>query len=207
MERVNYRGKKVGAYERDPDDYYIEDYWLTFALLDFLALAPPATIYDPACGSGRIPAVARSRGFTAYGSDLKRRIEGAAVHDYLSIADPPVGRVDWVITNPPFTSAVRFAERALTQARVGVAMIQRLAFLETVERADFFAASGLSHVAVSSDRTSMPPGAEYERGRIEAEGGRTAYAWFIWRQGWRGPWTGHFIAKARTQTARVEGER
>jgi hypothetical protein len=41
--------------------------------------------------------------------------------------------VDWIVTNPPFNVAMAILRHALEHARVGVAMLLRLSFLEPVE--------------------------------------------------------------------------
>lgn len=46
--------------------------------------------------------------------------------------------IDWVVTNPPFSSAYDMLLASWTRARVGIAMLLRLSFLEpTAERASF----------------------------------------------------------------------
>jgi hypothetical protein len=49
---------------------------------------------------------------------------------------PAPNSVDWIITNPPFWLAEPFILRALSLARVGVAILARTVFLESVGRYD-----------------------------------------------------------------------
>ena len=43
---------------------------------------------------------------------------------------------DWIITNPPFRLAERFALKALSLANTGVALLVRTVFIESVGRHD-----------------------------------------------------------------------
>jgi hypothetical protein len=85
---------------------------------------------------------------------------------------------DWVITNPPFRLAEEFVLRALDVARVGVAILARTVFLESVGRYKaIFEARPPSKFAQFSERVPML------RGRLDKTGTTaTGYAWFIWEK-------------------------
>lgn len=111
-------------------------------------------------------------------------VDAADVHDYgagYPVADylfgPLPDRVDWTITNPPFRLAEQFIERAIGTSDVGVAMIVRAAFLESVGRYDrLFSKLPPSDVLQFSERVVM------HKGRLAPEGSTaTAYAWLVWR--------------------------
>lgn len=90
--------------------------------------------WEPACGIGSL---AHGLGdyFERTEQSDKFAYGGHAIHDFLGEAPPPFGPVDWIVTNPPFGGMeARFVERALGLAGRGVAMLLRLAFLETVGR-------------------------------------------------------------------------
>ena len=53
------------------------------------------------------------------------------VADFVS-APYQVGQFDWVITNPPFRLGEEFVLRGLSIARVGVAILARTVFIESV---------------------------------------------------------------------------
>jgi hypothetical protein len=57
----------------------------------------------------------------------------APVRDFLTVPYPD-NSYDWVITNPPFRLAQEFVLQAQRVARVGVAVLVRTAFVETVGR-------------------------------------------------------------------------
>lgn len=83
--------------------------------------------------------------------------------------------VDWHVSNPPFNRALRILSLALPHARVGVAFLLRLTFLEPTKldgRGDWLEAHPLSRLIV------LP--------RIPFKGGRATdsvtCAWMIWQR-------------------------
>jgi hypothetical protein len=102
---------------------------------------------------------------------------GYPVADYLF--SNPVEMVDWTITNPPFRLAQQFIEQAIKQSRIGVAMIVRTAFLESVGRYNnLFSKFRPSHVLQFSERVVMHKGKLSEKGSTA-----TAYCWIVWLVG------------------------
>lgn len=101
---------------------------------------------------------------------------GNRVADFLHGAFAPV---DWVISNPPFRLGERFVLRALDLARIGVAMLLRVSFLESEGR----------YLAIYRDRPPTVYAPFVERvpmfkGRLDPDGSSaTAYAWFVWVHG------------------------
>lgn len=88
---------------------------------------------------------------------------------------------------PPYGVAQAFAERALTLSRHKVAFLLPLTFLEGMKRAEWLSVSPLARVHVFSWRISMPPGELLAAGKVKPQGGKKAFAWFVWEQGWVGP--------------------
>jgi hypothetical protein len=84
---------------------------------------------------------------------------------------------DWVITNPPFKYGQQFVEKALTVARVGVAMLCRTAFIETVGRYEMYCQHPLWRFAPFSERLPMI------EGKVDGSASSaTSYAWFVWNK-------------------------
>ena len=85
---------------------------------------------------------------------------------------------DWVIGNPPYNNAERHVRHALTMSH-GVAMLLRLAFMESLERVALWKGIGgcLREVRVLAARPS------FTKGGTDA----TAYGWFVWHRRHRGP--------------------
>ncbi|OYW64672.1 MAG: hypothetical protein B7Z40_13570 [Bosea sp. 12-68-7] len=86
--------------------------------------------------------------------------------------------VEWIITNPPFNLAVDFAERALREAKVGVALLLRTSWMEGGERYErLFRNRPPRLVAQYCERVPMVAG-RYDPTASVA----TSYAWFVWHQ-------------------------
>lgn len=166
------RGRRRRALRRANHDWYVDPPWATDVLLkneEFVG-----SVYDPACGIGTIPIRAWCAGLPAEGADIVDRGAGFPVVDFLTCDLP--ARVDNIICNPPYKLAERFLPRALAMARRKVAFLLRLAFLESERRHAVFTSTPLARVLVFSQRVSMPPGGS----GAEADGGKIAYAWFVW---------------------------
>jgi hypothetical protein len=85
---------------------------------------------------------------------------------------------DWVITNPPFRLAEEFVLKALRVARIGVAILARTVFLESVGRYEtIFRDQPSTKFAQFVERVPMV------RGRLDGKATTaTGYAWFVWEK-------------------------
>ena len=173
------------ASRREPSDsfdYFPTPPWATRALCEFLRddwrLLPSHTVREPACGEGDMARPLAEYAARVIASDIQDLGHGE-VEDYLFTPTQPV---DWVITNPPFRLAQAFIEKALDEARVGVAMFARLAFIEGIERHDtLFGPRPPAFVMPFVERVPIV------RGRLDAKASSaTAYAWFVWLSDHRG---------------------
>lgn len=83
---------------------------------------------------------------------------------------------DWVITNPPFKIAEDFIYEAQRVARVGVAMLVRTVFIESVGRYDrLFSKTPPSFFAQYVERVAMV------KGRLDRKASTaTGYGWAVW---------------------------
>lgn len=104
---------------------------------------------------------------------------GYDVNDYLFGPASHLSLTEWTITNPPFRLAEQFIERALDLSKVGVAVILRSAFLESVGRYErLFSRQPPSDVLQFVERVPMV------KGIVDPEAASaTAYAWLVWRKG------------------------
>ena len=100
----------------------------------------------------------------------------APVRDFLTFPYESKSH-DWVITNPPFRLAEEFVSRAMNVARMGVAILARTVFLESVGRYEsIFRDNPPSVFAQFTERVPMV------KGRVDAKASTaTGYAWFVWR--------------------------
>src|SRR5262249_31621895 len=123
--------QRGSGYQRKLLDEYETPAWVTLALIPHL---PEFTgkVWEPACGSGKMVAALEQAGFDVVGSDITQGV------DFLGQA-PEMG-VSAIITNPPYTLAQEFIERALhfDDTRI-VAMLLRTDFDHAASRAHLFA--------------------------------------------------------------------
>lgn len=181
--------RTTDALEEDPQrklwralDYYPTPPWAARAGGELIKRLDPAakTAWEPACGEGHMadPLAAYFDGLWA--SDIHGHGFGA-VHDFLGGALPSEVQagVDWVITNPPFLLAAEFLARGLEVANRGVALLCRLAFLESETRYQLlYGDQPVTVVAPFTERVAMQLGSWNPKGATA-----TAYAWFVWVKG------------------------
>lgn len=159
--------------KRRPLDDYPTPEWVIRAIAPFVA---GSTVLDPCCGAGAILDVFRERGAQVHGIELsperaaEARAKGYQVTEADALAhDWPAA--DLIITNPPFSRAQEFAEKAIRSVKPGgtVALLLRLGFLESKARMSFHRANG-SSVYVLASRPSF----------IGGKTDKTPYGWFLW---------------------------
>jgi hypothetical protein len=160
----------------DGPDFYPTPRWATEVLLDCEEFK--GTIWEPACGDGAMAKVFADRGQAVTASDLYDRGYGESGVDF-RISDRTA---DHIITNPPFHSAEAFVHAGLRQAKKKLALLLRLAFLESASRQKtIFSLSPPARVWVFSERITF-----YPKGAVRKGSGTTAYAWFVWDKRARG---------------------
>jgi hypothetical protein len=186
-------GNKAAPLDERKDDLYQTPPEAVHALLAVESL--PHRIWEPACGPGAIVRILRAAGHDVLSTDLVDYAspdQDSGGVDFLFPVDQlhprfdPVSREfkpDAIVTNPPFKNAGEFVERALTYSPY-VAMLLRLAFLESEKRRNILDNGMLARVHVFRKRLPMMHRQGWE--------GRTAnssmaFAWFIWERGHRGP--------------------
>ena len=133
-------------------------------------------VWEPACGNGAMSKVLQEWGHRVYNTDIEPRMDGAGKIDFLKCQ---VLMAPCIVTNPPFILAQEFAQHALDLGAEKVALLCKLAFLETQERGDWLEKSPLRFVWVFKKRLSL-----YREGVKLKNGGMIAFAWFIWEPRW-----------------------
>ncbi len=164
---------------KDSRDDFPTPPWATRALIEHVIRSKKSlrsqTCLEPACGVGHMAKVLQeyfgrvdSSDAYDYGFGKKR--------DFLARRPFESKSVDWIITNPPFRLAEEFVERSLKVARVGVAMLARTVFLESVGRYEgIFRERPPAKFAQFTERVPML------RGRLDRKASTaTGYAWFVW---------------------------
>jgi hypothetical protein len=133
-------------------------------------------LWEPACSDGTgIVLPLREAGFNVVASDIRdRQCPDSWVSDFFNTAGP--GDLTGIITNPPFSMARDFIDRALNKCGY-VAMLLRLAFLEGNARKPWFQSGPLARVHVSSRRLPMM---HREGWTGPKAGSAVCHAWFVW---------------------------
>lgn len=168
--------------EREVNDFYATDPKALELLLDMEEFDP--YIWECACGKGHLSEVLKKRGHIVKSTDLIDRGYGEGGVDFLQCTEKHNGDI---ITNPPYKYAQEFVEHALELIPNGnrVVMFLKLTFLESQNRRKMFDRYPPEYIYVSSSRIRCASGGEFERYK-HSSGTAIAYAWFIWRKGFKG---------------------
>lgn len=139
------------------------------------------TLWEPAAGGGHMVETLRPYFRDVFASDVYDYCCGYDVGSFIGqgpdVAQCPF-KPDLIATNPPFNRALDFAQRALDEARVGVALLVRSNWAESLNRYQrLFRDRPPSMIAQFVERVPMVKG-RWDPNADTA----TAYAWFIWRK-------------------------
>lgn len=162
-----------------PDDFPTPP-WATRGLIEHVLgdvnRFKAQTCLEPSCGAGHMAKVLKEYFGEVRYADAYEYGYGE-VRDFLTYPYE-TNAVDWVITNPPFRLAEEFVIRALRVAKIGVAMLARTVFLESVGRYNgIFKECPPSKFAQFVERVPMV------RGRLDGKATTaTGYAWFVWEK-------------------------
>lgn len=78
---------------------------------------------------------------------------------------------DWVVTNPPFNCAINILQHAHKRARIGVALLLRLSFLEPTKKREEFLVKNPPSVMLVLPRWSYT---------MDGSTDSVTTAWFVW---------------------------
>lgn len=174
-------------------DFYETPFNDTLAFLNASGWVPPSgVVWEPAAGNCALSVVLHERfpHHTIINTDIKMRdIPLDKEHDFLLDSPPSYvpGHVD-IITNPPFSQAYEFVEKALDITDGDIIMLLRLAFLETTRRRELFDKKHLKEVWVSSKRIhfSSPSLKQREKETGKKSNSGMAMAWFVFNRNYEG---------------------
>jgi hypothetical protein len=195
------------GYARRERDFYPTEPWVTRTLIRYIDFhlwhlvdidnphddrRIAETIWEPACGDGRMAEVLAAAGYRVVASDIADHGYGARGMDFLDPSawrgadqlDPtiPVPRCAAIITNPPFDRAREFVVRALelTRAVKGkVAIVQRHEFDAPRGNHALFQLTG----GVKLILHKRPRWSEEDKASP-----RFPYAWYVWDWAQDGAW-------------------
>jgi len=153
--------------------------WATRALLEHVIAKDCGRLescLEPACGAGHMSKVLKQYFKFVYSSDIGDYGYGEKIN-FLSDRYSKT-KVDWVITNPPFRHAEEFVLRSLDIAQIGVAILARTVFLESIGRYErLFRDFPPTIFAQFVERVPMVKG-RLDRTATTA----TGYCWLIWEK-------------------------
>jgi hypothetical protein len=187
-------------------DFFPTPPWATRALCNWLlandCIYSTDICWEPACGAGHMSRTLSEYFASVYETDINYYGCGVGGIDFLE-KSPSNERslTSWIITNPPFNKAEKFALRGLEVAHKGVGLLVRTSFLEGVGRYNnLFTTNPPSAVLQFSERVPM------HKGRLDPKGSTaTSYCWVIWRTPrLPGHTQLHWIKPCRRDLERVE---
>ena len=163
-------------------DYYATDPIAAKLLLEQEEFSK--NIWECACGEGHLSKIFEESGYNVRNTDIIDRI-GNEVFDFLS-EDKEMFDGD-IITNPPYKYATEFVRKGLERVEEGhkVAMFLKVLFLEGKSRRELFKQYPPCRIYVCSGRIDCAKNGDFKALK-ENGGGALAYAWFIWRKGYKG---------------------
>lgn len=170
---------KVNMGQRKKGDFYQTPYSMTTQIC--LHLVNRYNIYsilEPAAGEGSIIKVLKEffPESKIYASDLYRKINKK---DFLSEKDYPLNKTySWIITNPPYSLANEFIQKA-KQIAPNVLMLLPLNYLQGEKRFKDNIFKELKDVFIF---TRMPMLSDRVREDGKYQTGMQAYAWYHWQK-------------------------
>ena len=158
--------KSMAKWARKPADLYPTPEDCTYSLLPYIEDLVPvgSRVLEPACADGQMVRPLEEFGYIVDGYDLRPEVLcGTGGVDFLDRENGVFDDVEYdaVFTNPPFTIAAQFIERALEIAPV-VVMLVKAQYWNTNNRKKLFRGSGYSR---ELNLTWRPAFLEKERGK------------------------------------------
>ena len=172
--------QRDSGYERQDRDLYETPAWVTLALFPHLP-REIGSIFEPACGSGKMLRVLQERSAFVVGSDIDRG------DDFLLTGLPVGAAWDAIVTNPPYEQATAFCEHALRLMEPNRGMVAMLL------RTDFDHAKGRSHLFANNPAFAKKVVLTKRIVWFEPEPGAKGkspsfnHAWFVWDWRHEGP--------------------
>lgn len=138
-------------------------------------------VLEPCAGAGDLADPLAAHGIAVVTNDVDRR----RVVDYHGdAADAGAacwrGGYDWIVTNPPFRRAAPILATSYDQARIGVAFLLRLTFLEPAAGRGAWLVEHAPHL---SDLIILNPRPSFT---ADNKTDSVTVAWFVWRRAWSG---------------------
>lgn len=160
--------------KRRPNDFYPTGGWLTEKLLQYVPEIS-GRVFEPCAGEHDMVRVLAAH--PGVQSVATNDVDPGRTADFhLDARDPALYQeeYDWIVTNPPFSVGFEILQQAHARAKVGVAFLLRLSFIEpTLDRGPWFVENPPTKVIV------MPRYSFTRDGNTDS----VTCAWFVWRKG------------------------
>ena len=170
--------------DRETNDYYATEPLAVELLLEQETF--DKNVWECACGGLSMSNVLADNGYKVRNSDiLQRGNPDIEVVDFLT-SEPNSWNGD-IITNPPYSIAQQFVEKAMETVTDGhkVAMFLKLTFLEGKSRKSMFQKYPPKVLYVSSSRLKCAKNGNFNN----IGSGAVAYGWYVWEKGYTGDTT------------------
>lgn len=178
--------------KRMENDFYQTPTQLTIYLIELLEkeeiLHPNHLILEPCVGDWSIAYPLQMRGYSIQTNDIdtakRADIYEDARYCLSDIWLDGEDKVDWVITNPPFNQSAAILANALYHAKIGVAFLLRLSFLEPTEKGN--SRRWLLNDYADSLRFIIPinPRPRFRLDVGDKGTDSVTVAWYIWDKTW-----------------------
>ena len=165
------KGKNFSANNTTDRRKQTDFYSITRRFLDVEEFDKSLSVCEPACGKGAITKVLKEYWddnlVTAYDQEVNFLWE--------------TGQYDYIVTNPPFTIALEFINKAKRVARYKFAFLLPLSYLHGKERYDELYTDRKVYVF-----TRYPMLGDKLRDDGKYRTGMMVYAWYVWENGYGG---------------------
>lgn len=171
---------------QEPNGYYTTPEYVTDKICIWLKENIPSSInwkiWEPACGNGRMVNSLKNNGFNVTNTSdiIDRGVSNVEICDFLKSEKKDV---DCIFTNPPYSLATEFAEKAmeLLDDNDYYIFLGRIQFLEGKKRRKFFEKYPPKHVLVFSERVDC-----WKDDKKPSSSGALCYAFFVFEKGFKG---------------------
>lgn len=173
--------------ERQEEDYYSTPEYVTNKILKWVKENLPESsnwnVWEPAVGGGRMVNSLKENGFNvvACSDVVDRGFPNVEILDFLKAEKKD--NVNCIFTNPPYSKALEFAEKALGLLNDGdyYCFLGRIQFLEGKKRREFFNKNPPKNVLVFSERVDC-----WKDDKKPKSSSAMCYAFFIFKKGFSG---------------------
>jgi len=183
-------GKAFGHSKKDnrnKNDYYPTPYSMTQQLIDNYVKPEWGhgfTFFDPAIGQAKaIQKVFNENDFHCDGTDLIYGDDFLKKDPVFELSNGSKLQYSFIVSNPPYSLADEFVERARETSKHGFIMLLRTNFLSGQKRFENGRFKNLKHVKIF---TRMPDLNSELRDDGKYKTAMIVYAWFIWEHNYKG---------------------